>query len=145
MRNKLKDIMLIEDDDKDAELITLSLKRGSLANDIVRLHDGKEAISYFNALVEDGDPKKHPLFVLLDLKVPKVGGHEILKHIRSNESTNRIPVIILTSSKEESDLLKSYNLNANAYVVKPLKIDEFIETVSDLGIFWAIHNESPPS
>lgn len=144
MRNKLKDILLIEDDDKDAELILLSLKRSSLANDIKRLEDGQKAIDFFNKIADLGEQDKFPLFVLLDLKLPKVSGHEILDHIRANEVTNRIPVIILTSSKEEGDLVKSYELKANAYVVKPLKLDEFMQAVNEIGVFWAIHNEPPP-
>ncbi len=134
----LRKILLVEDDDKDAELISSVLNSVGTSHSMTRVEDGEEAIKYLNEAPE------LPAVILLDLKLPKVDGFEVLKHVRENGRLKRIPVVVLTSSKEEKDLKNCYNLLANAYVVKPLNTGEFIKTVNELGNFWAGVNEPPP-
>lgn len=141
----LKPILLVEDNPKDLELSLLALERSNLANEVVTVRDGAEAIDY---LFRQGDyqsrPEGNPAVVLLDLKLPKVDGIEVLERVRSVDHLRSIPVVMLTTSREEKDLVRSYKLGVNAYVVKPIEFDEFIAAIQDLGVFWAVLNEPPP-
>ena len=145
MVSELKRILLVEDDPRDIELIMEALGDYKLANEVIVANDGEEAMDY---LYCRGNFKSrlsgNPAVVLLDLKLPKVSGMEVLKQIRSDEKLKVIPIVILTSSREERDLIESYKLGINAYVVKPVDFHDFVEAVKDLGIFWAVVNEPPP-
>ena len=141
----LKPILLVEDNPRDLELTLLALERSQLANEVIVLRDGADALDYLlrrNAYAERDDG--NPAVLLLDLKLPKVDGLEVLKEIRNTPQLRSIPVVMLTSSKEEQDLLRSYELGVNAYVVKPVDFEEFVRAIADLGIFWAVLNEPPP-
>ena len=141
----LKPILLVEDDKRDLELTLVALERSQLANDVVVVRDGALALDYLNAEGEHaGRATGNPAVILLDLKLPKVNGLEVLKHVRSTEKLRSIPVVMLTSSNEESDVLKSYELGVNAYVVKPVEFEQFVAAIADLGVFWAVLNEPPP-
>lgn len=141
----LKPILLVEDDARDLELTLLALERSQLANEVVVVRDGAQALEY---LMREGEyaarPDGNPAVVLLDLKLPKVTGLEVLEAVRAAPQLKSLPVVMLTSSQEESDLLKSYELGVNAYVVKPVNFKHFVEAISDLGVFWAVLNEPPP-
>lgn len=141
----LKRILLVEDDEKDIELTLTALEEYSLANEVVVAHDGEEALDY---LYRRGKFKMrmpgNPLVVLLDLKMPKVDGLEVLQQIKADEALKVIPVVMLTSSREEKDLMESYKLGVNAYVVKPVDFHEFVDNIKQVGIFWALINEPPP-
>lgn len=141
----LKPILLVEDNPKDLELALLALERSNLANEVVTVRDGAEAIDY---LLRRGDfqgrPEGNPAVVLLDLKLPKIDGIEVLERVRSVDHLRSIPVVMLTTSREEKDLVRSYSLGVNAYVVKPIAFNEFIAAIQDLGVFWAVLNEPPP-
>ncbi len=140
----LKRILLVEDDQKDIELTLAALDDINLANKVDVVRDGEEALDY---LFKRGKYKirenDNPIVVLLDLKMPKIDGLEVLKQIKESELLHDIPVVVLTSSKMESDLITSYNLGVNAFVIKPVKFEEFVKAIKDLGSFWAILNESP--
>ena len=141
----LKPILLVEDDKRDLELTLVALERSQLANDVVVVRDGAMALQYLNRQGEHADrPEGNPAVILLDLKLPKVNGLEVLRSVRSTEGLRSIPVVMLTSSHEESDLVKSYELGVNAYVVKPVEFKQFVSAIADLGIFWAVLNEPPP-
>jgi CheY-like chemotaxis protein len=141
----LKPILLVEDDKRDLELTLVALERSQLANDVVVVRDGALALQYLNRQGEHADrPEGNPAVILLDLKLPKVNGLEVLRSVRSTEGLRSIPVVMLTSSHEESDLVKSYELGVNAYVVKPVEFKQFVGAIADLGIFWAVLNEPPP-
>jgi CheY-like chemotaxis protein len=141
----LKPILLVEDNPHDLELTLIALSRSQLANEVVIARDGAEALDYLNGRREhSGRQAGNPAVVLLDLKLPKVDGLEVLKEIRATDGLKSIPVVMLTSSKEEQDLLRSYELGVNAYVVKPVDFNEFVRAIADLGIFWAVLNEPPP-
>jgi CheY-like chemotaxis protein len=141
----LKRILLVEDNPNDVELTLEALSEHNLANAVEVIRDGEEALDY---LYRRGPfasrPNGNPAVILLDLKLPKVNGIEVLKKIRSEEHLKLIPVVVLTSSREERDLIDSYKLGVNAYVVKPVDFHEFMDAVKGLGIFWAIVNEPPP-
>lgn len=141
----LKRILLAEDNPKDVELTLAALDEHHLANEVVVVYDGAEALDY---LYQRGTfamrPSGNPAVVLLDIKMPKVDGLEVLKAIKADPNLKSIPTVVLTSSREERDLAKSYNQGVNAYVVKPVEFQEFITAVSNLGIFWALINEPPP-
>ena len=141
----LKPILLVEDDKRDLELTLVALERSQLANEVIVVRDGAQALDY---LMREGDFKMreegNPAVVLLDLKLPKVNGLEVLQAVRSTEPLRSIPVVMLTSSHEETDVLRSYQLGVNAYVVKPVEFKQFVEAIADLGIFWAVLNEPPP-
>ena len=145
MMAELKRILLAEDNPKDVELTLTALEEHHLANEVVVVNDGADALDY---LYRRGQFAKradaHPAVVLLDLKMPKVDGLEVLRTIKSDHALKTIPVVILTSSREEKDLVESYKLGVNAYVVKPVNFQQFIEAVKELGGFWAIINEPPP-
>ena len=143
--NKLGRILLVEDDPKDVELTLTALEEYNLANEVIVASDGEEALEY---LYSRGKFKTrsngNPSVMLLDLKLPKVDGLEVLKQIKSEEKLRMIPVVVLTSSKEERDMVASYRLGVNAYVVKPVDFHEFVNAIKALGIFWAVINEPPP-
>ena len=137
----LKPILLVEDSPKDLELTMAALAKSKLANEIVVARDGVEALDYIFHGCKAGTC---PAVVLLDIKLPRVDGLEVLAKIKGNPETRHIPVVMLTSSSEEQDILRSYKLGVNAFVVKPVGFQEFFTAIRDLGIFWAILNEPPP-
>ncbi|MBI2850365.1 MAG: response regulator [Chloroflexi bacterium] len=134
-------ILLVEDNPHDVALTERALKKANVANELVVARDGVEALDYLG----DCDPEKLPTVVLLDLKLPKVDGLEVLRHIRSSEGCRHLPVVVLTSSREEKDLIDSYNLGANSYVRKPVNFNEFAEAIQQLGLYWLVLNEPPPT
>jgi two-component system response regulator len=137
MNNKV-DILLIEDNPDDAELTIRTLKKNHLANNLLHLEDGQEALDYlFNA------NNNMPRLILLDLKMPKVDGIDVGKKLKSDEKKKIIPVVVLTSSKEEKDIVESYKLGVNAYIVKPVNFDQFVKAVTEVGLFWLILNQPP--
>jgi CheY-like chemotaxis protein len=141
----LKPILLVEDNPNDLELTLIALERSQLANEVVVVRDGADALDYLHTRGEFASREQgNPAVVLLDLKLPKVDGMEVLADIRGNPALKSIPVVMLTSSKEEQDLIRSYELGVNAYVVKPVDFTEFVRAIADLGIFWAVLNEPPP-
>ncbi|MFH1025900.1 MAG: response regulator [Nitrospirota bacterium] len=141
----LKSILLVEDDPRDIELTLGSLEEYNLANEVLVARDGAEALDYLYRRGQFADyPNGNPAVVLLDLKLPKVDGFEVLKTIRSDDKLKLIPVTILTSSREDNDLIQSYKLGVNAYIVKPVDFHQFANAIKQLGIFWAVLNEPPP-
>ena len=141
----LKPILLVEDNPHDLELTLIALSKSQLANEVVIVRDGAEALDYLHRRGEFRERAVgNPAVILLDLKLPKVDGLEVLKEIRDTELLKSIPVVMLTSSKEEQDVVRSYELGVNAYVVKPVDFTEFVRAIGDLGIFWAVLNEPPP-
>jgi CheY-like chemotaxis protein len=138
-------ILLAEDNANDVELTLGALAEHKLVNEVVVVRDGEEALNYlFRRGAHAGRPEGNPSVVLLDLKMPKVDGLEVLRRLKADPALKRIPVVMLTSSREENDLVQSYNLGVNAYVVKPVDFRDFVDAVKGLGIFWAIINETPP-
>jgi CheY-like chemotaxis protein len=143
--NELGRILIVEDDPRDVELTLAALAEHNLANEVVITRDGKQALDYLYCRGEfDTRANENPAVLLLDLKLPKVDGLEVLEQIKSDERLRVIPVVMLTSSHEESDMIRSYQLGVNAYVVKPVDFHEFINAVKELGVFWALVNEPPP-
>lgn len=141
----LRPILLVEDNPNDVELTLIALEKTRLANPVVSLRDGEEALQYLRREGQWADrAEENPAVILLDKKLPKIDGHEVLKAVRGDDGLKRIPVVMLTSSREESDLLRSYDLGVNAYVVKPVAFDDFMAAINDLGMFWAVLNEPPP-
>ena len=142
---KLGRILLVEDDHRDVELSMTALEEYKLANEVVIARDGQQALDYLYCRGDFASRiKENPAVILLDLKLPKVNGLEILQQIRSDERMKMIPVVVLTSSQEEKDMVRSYALGVNAYVVKPVDFHEFVNAVRELGAFWAIVNQPPP-
>jgi CheY-like chemotaxis protein len=141
-----KPILLVEDNPDDQALTRRALKKNNILNDVVLAQDGVEALDYlFGTGAHAGrDVSSLPAVVLLDLKLPKVDGLEVLRRLRSEERTKLLPVVVLTSSKEEQDLVHSYSLGANSYIRKPVDFGQFIEAVRQLGLYWLVLNESPP-
>src|SRR6201985_2003722 len=138
-------IFLVEDDPKDVELTLTALEEYNLANEVVVARDGEEALDYLYCrgnFIER--PDQNPAVLLLDLKLPKLDGLEVLQQIKSDGNLKMIPVVVLTSSREERDMVASYKLGVNAYVVKPVDFHEFVNAIKELGVFWAIINEPPP-
>jgi two-component system response regulator len=132
------DILLVEDNPDDAGLTIRSLKKHNLANKLLHLEDGQEALDFlFN------DDNELPRLVVLDLKMPKVDGIDVLRRLKTDERRRVIPVVVLTSSKEERDIVESYKLGVNAYIVKPVDFDQFAKAVADLGLFWMVLNQPP--
>ena len=143
--NKLKRILLAEDDPNDVELTVCALAAHNLVNEVVVARDGAEVLDYvYRRGLFAGRSAGNPVVILLDLKMPRVGGLEVIRQLKGDERTRRIPVVVLTSSREEFDLTECYSLGANAYVVKPVKFGEFAEVVKNLGVFWAMITEPPP-
>lgn len=140
-----KIILLVEDNPDDEKLTLFAFKDSNIANEMVVARDGEEALDYlFGAGTHAGrDLSVMPTVTLLDLKLPKVDGLEVLKRLRENESTRRLPVVILTSSKEQQDVVESYNLGANSYVCKPVDFARFREATKQLGLYWLVLNEPP--
>ena len=142
---KLGNILLVEDDPYDVELTLTALTDNHLTNEIVVVRDGAEALDYlYRRGAYEAREAGNPAVILLDLKLPKVDGLEVLKRVKSNPPLRTIPVVMLTSSREEKDLAESYDSGSNAYVVKPVGFDDFVEAVKELGIFWAVINQPPP-
>ena len=145
MSNGLARILLVEDDPKDVDITLTALEEYNLANEVVVVRDGEQALDDLHARGNfRSRAKENPAVVLLDLKLPKVDGLQVLREIRSDERLKLIPVVVLTSSREERDMVESYRLGVNAYVVKPVDFHEFVNAIKELGIFWAIVNEPPP-
>lgn len=141
----LKPILLVEDNPRDLDLSLRALARTNLANEVVVARDGEEAWNYLAREGAFADrPRGNPAVVLLDLKLPKVDGVEVLDRIRKHPDMEQLPVVMLTASREQTDVARSYALGVNAYVVKPLGFTEFLEAIRDLGVFWAVLNEPPP-
>lgn len=140
-------ILLVEDNSIDEELTLRSLRRNKIANEVVVARDGAAALDYLFARGAHAgrDQAELPQIVLLDLNLPKVGGLDVLRAIRSNERTKLLPVVILTSSKEDQDLVEGYELGANSYIVKPVDFTQFAEAVRQLGIYWLVLNQHPPA
>jgi len=139
-------ILLVEDNDDDVELTLRALRRNRVANRVDVVRDGAEALDYLFATgsYSGRDARDTPNLVLLDLKLPKVGGLEVLERLRADPRTRRLPVVILTSSNVESDLARSYDLGANSYIRKPVDFTQFMEAVNQLGLYWLVLNEAPP-
>jgi len=142
---QLKRMLLAEDNEHDVELTLSALSESRLANEVVVVRDGAEALDYLYRRGRYQQREEgNPVVVLLDLKMPKVDGLEVLRRIKEDDGLRQIPVVMLTSSREENDLVESYRLGANAYVVKPVEFNRFVEAVRELGVFWAVINEAPP-
>ena len=141
----LKPILLVEDNPNDVELTLAALESSQLANQIVICRDGAEALDWiFRRGPHEARQEQDPAVVLLDLKLPKVDGLEVLAKVKGDPATRGIPVVMLTSSREETDVVRSYNLGVNAFVVKPVAFDEFFAAIKEIGVFWALLNEAPP-
>lgn len=141
----LKRILLAEDNDRDVELTLAALDEHNLANEVVVARDGAEALDYLYGRGKfAGHANGLPVVVLLDLKMPKVDGLEVLRQMRGDPNIRHVPVVMVTSSREEQDLVHSYALGVNAYVVKPVDFQKFVESIKQIGMFWAIINEPPP-
>jgi two-component system response regulator len=138
-------ILLVEDNPDDEELTLRALHRNLIANEVISVHDGQEALDFIfgQAAWEGRDPADLPALILLDLNLPKVDGLSVLRQIRADVRTRRAPVVILTSSNEQQDLIRGYELGANSYVRKPVAFEEFVEAVRQLGVYWLILNELP--
>lgn len=146
MKTSLRKILLVEDDPEDVELTLEALKAMNFANEVLVARDGEQALDFLYrrgsySKLPDGDP----LVVLLDLRLPKIDGFEVLNQIKKDEKLKMIPVVVLTSSREEEDILKGYRLGVNAFVMKPINFEEFIKVVGQVGLFWAVINLPPPS
>lgn len=138
-RNNIVEILLVEDNPDDAGLTIRALKKHNLANNLLHLQDGEEALQFLFSERLNTLPK----VILLDLKMPKVDGIEVLKRLKADEQKRVIPVVVLTSSKEERDIVESYKLGVNAYIVKPVDFDKFVKAVSEIGFFWLLLNQPP--
>lgn len=145
MKESFVEILLVEDSANDAELTMLALKENNLSNHIVWLKNGALALDFIfgKGDYEGRNVANLPKVILLDLKMPKVGGIEVLKAIRENGATKKIPVVILTSSKEDKDMLETYDLGVNSYIVKPVDFDKFTECIKEIGFYWLLVNQPP--
>lgn len=138
---KGKVILLVEDNPRDEALTLRALKKSNIVNDVVVVRDGVEALDYLLNTPESGEPNPLPQLVLLDLKLPKVDGLAVLKSIREHERTRLLPVVVFTSSSEQEDIVKSFDLGANSYVRKPVEFERFLEATKQLGLYWLVLNE----
>lgn len=145
MDNKIVEILLVEDNPYEAELAIRSLKKYNFTNHLHHIDDGAEALDFIfeRGMYESHGSRPKPKLILLDIKLPKISGIEILSQLKANESTKTIPVVILTSSKENQDIKACYDLGANSYIVKPVDFDSFSKAVSDLGMYWMLLNNPP--
>ncbi len=145
MEHEECEILIVEDNPHDAELVVRSLKKNNLANSLIVVEDGEEALDFVfgRGMFEGRDVSRPPKVIFLDLKLPKVDGLEVLRQAKSNEHTKKIPIIIVTSSKEDPDIQAAYDLGANSYVVKPVDFDVFVKTMNQLGFYWLVVNEKP--
>lgn len=139
-------VLLVEDNPLDAELTIHALKKRNFTNQLVHVVDGQEALDFLfgKGAFAGRDVTQRPKVMLLDLKLPKVDGIEVLRQVRANEITKTLPVVVLTSSCEQKDLIESYNLGANSYIVKPVEFEKFVDAVCELGLYWLLLNEPPP-
>jgi CheY-like chemotaxis protein len=143
--SELKRVLLVEDSPNDAELTLTALEDSGLSNEVVWVKDGQEALEYlYKSGSFDGRRDGHPAVVLLDLKLPKVDGLQVLERVKGDPDLKQIPVVMLTSSREEIDVARSYGLGVNAYVVKPVGFPDFVKALRELGLFWAVVNQPPP-
>lgn len=144
MDNKV--ILLVEDNPRDEALTLRALKKSNIVNDVIVARDGVEALNYFfgDGLASD-ETKVNPQLVLLDLKLPRVDGLEVLRRLRADRRTRSLPVVVFTSSSEEEDVIKSYSLGANSYVRKPVEFEQFLEATKQLGLYWLVLNQAPPT
>ncbi|OGU30368.1 MAG: two-component system response regulator [Ignavibacteria bacterium GWA2_35_9] len=144
MENKGVEILLVEDNLNDAELTVRALRKNNITNELIHLKDGAEALDFIfgTGSYKGRDINNRPKVILLDLKMPKVDGIEVLRRIKENDLTKKIPVVILTSSKEDPDIRTCYELGANSYIVKPVEFDNFQKAVSDLGLYWLLLNQT---
>lgn len=145
MNNNEAEILLVEDNMDDAAMTIRALKKVNLANNVIHLEDGQEALDYLfgNGKFSDRELTWQPKVILLDIKMPRVDGIEVLQQIKANKSTRMIPVVIMTSSAEEKDMIASYSLGVNSYVVKPVNFESFAKAVSELGLYWLLTNNTP--
>jgi CheY-like chemotaxis protein len=145
MGDKEIEILLVEDNEYDAELTLRAFRKHKLVNIVKHVKDGEEALDYLfcQGQFSQRKPEDNPRFILLDIKLPKLNGIEVLKQIRQNEITKFLPVVMLTSSNEEKDLIESYSLGANSYITKPVQFDKFMEAVSHVGYYWLLLNKLP--
>ena len=141
MRNEV--ILLIEDNPRDEALTLRALKKSNIVNTVVVAHDGVEALDYLFKESENGEMNPLPQLILLDLKLPKIDGIEVLKSVRANERTKLLPVVVFTSSSEQEDIIKSFDNGANSYVRKPVDFEQFLEATKRLGLYWLVLNEGP--
>lgn len=143
---KIKDILLVEDNPSDIGLTRRALEKSHIANKLIVVEDGQEALDYLFGGDPLTDPKLNelPALILLDLKLPKVDGLQVLRRIRANERTSRLPVVMLTTSSEEDDIAQSYDLGANSYIRKPVDFNQFVEAIQYLGLYWLVMNEPAP-
>ena len=143
--NTLKSILLVEDNPHDAEMTLAALAEHNLSNEVIHVGDGEEALDYLYARGKFAQRAPgNPIVILLDLKMPKIDGLEVLRTLKADAALKAVPVVMLTSSREEQDLVRSYALGVNAYVVKPVNFQQFVASVKQIGVFWAMHNEPPP-
>jgi two-component system response regulator len=140
MNSKEVEILLVEDNSADAELMIRALRKVNLANHLLHLKDGAEALEF---IFKVSDQPVHPKVIFLDIKMPRVDGIEVLRRLKSDAKTKSIPVVIMTSSKEEQDIISSYDLGVNSFVVKPVEFDAFAKAVSQLGMYWVLLNQPP--
>jgi len=145
MKNSEVEILLIEDNMHDAEMTIRALKKNHLTNNLIHLKDGAIAMEFLfgKGSYEGRNVNQKPKVILLDLKMPKLDGLEVLKEVKAHELTKKIPVVVLTSSQEHPDIEKCYALGANSYIVKPVEFEKFINSVSDIGLYWLLHNQPP--
>ena len=145
MENDTVEILLIEDNKNDAELTIRALRKGKINNNLIHLNNGAEALEFLfgKGKFKGRDIGNKPKVILLDLKMPKVDGLEVLTQIKANELTKSIPVVVLTSSKEHPDIERAYALGVNSYIIKPVEFDEFAKVVTDLGFYWLLKNQPP--
>lgn len=138
-------ILLVEDDPRDVELTLAALQENAVTNEVIVVRDGEEALDYLYGRGDFASREPgNPVAVLLDLKLPKVDGLEVLRRVKSDPTLKKVPIVMLTSSREERDLVESYDLGVNAYVVKPVSFDAFVTAVKQIGLFWAVLNQPPP-